>query len=95
MRAVGRVVKKKIAEKDLSGSQILPIGLLRANYLCGNQRDVVAITRVMGQMDLDSCARGRGRAKRRGTGEQRGEGWRRRKGGGEISRLQASAVLEP
>lgn len=90
----GGILKKKLTEK---GSVRLPDPPNRTLDLTGGQttwRDVVALTRVMGQMDLDGCARGRGRREWSGTGDQRGAWWRgRREGGGEISRLQAS--VEP
>lgn len=90
----GGILKKKLTE---GGSVRLPDPPNRTLDLTGGQitwRDVVALTRVMGQMDLDGCTRGRGRTEWRGTGDQRGAWWRgRREGGGEISRLQAS--VEP
>lgn len=68
-----------------------------ANRRLKNSRsDVLALTSVMGQMDVDGCARSRRRGGWRGAGGQRGKGaiWKERRGR-QISKLQASAVLEP
>ena len=65
----------------------------------GQRSDVLAVTCVMGQMDVDGGARGRRRGWR-GEGGQRGERatWREsggKRGGWKISRLQASVVRGP
>lgn len=88
---------KKRVRGVLEAKPWLLVSQLEAGELRRIRSDVLAVSGVVGQMDVDGGARGRGGWRR--AGGQRGKGAvgkeRRGRGGGEISRQQASVVLKP